>query len=132
MGGQTALNVAMKLSENGVLEKYGVELIGAKARAIKVAEDRARVWRRDAAHRPQGRRRGASPNTWDEALAIAEFTGFPAIIRPSFTLGGSGGGIAYNREEYEDDRPARAGRVADEPGADRALACSAGRSSSSR
>ncbi len=100
MGGQTALNVAMKLSERGVLAKHGVELIGAKARAIKMAEDRKEFG--DAMLRiglkcPEGR----IATTWDEALEIAEFTGYPAIIRPAFTLGGSGGGIAYNREEYE-------------------------------
>src|SRR5688500_16539759 len=101
MGGQTALNVAMKLSESGVLEKYGVELIGAKARAIKVAEDREEfgyAMERIGLKVPQGR----IARTWEEAQAIAEFTGYPAIIRPSFTLGGAGGGIAYNREEYED------------------------------
>jgi carbamoyl-phosphate synthase large subunit len=101
MGGQTALNVAMKLAENGVLEKYGVELIGAKARAIKVAEDReefGKAMEEIGLKVPQGR----IARTWEEAQAIAEFTGYPAIIRPSFTLGGAGGGVAYNREEYED------------------------------
>ena len=101
MGGQTALNVAMKLSESGVLEKYGVELIGAKARAIKVAEDREQfgyAMERIGLKVPQGR----IARTWEEAQVIAEFTGYPAIIRPSFTLGGAGGGVAYNREEYED------------------------------
>ncbi|HEX5832080.1 MAG TPA: carbamoyl-phosphate synthase large subunit, partial [Gemmatimonadaceae bacterium] len=100
MGGQTALNVALALAESGVLARYGVELIGAKERAIKVAEDRklfAEAMQRIGLAVPQGR----IATTWDEALSIAEFTGFPAIIRPSFTLGGSGGGIAYNREEYE-------------------------------
>ncbi|HET6681275.1 MAG TPA: carbamoyl-phosphate synthase large subunit [Gemmatimonadaceae bacterium] len=100
MGGQTALNVAMALSEEGVLDRYGVELIGAKHRAIKVAEDRAEfaeAMRRIGLRVPEGR----IANSWDDALGIAEFTGFPAIIRPSFTLGGSGGGVAYNREEYE-------------------------------
>jgi carbamoyl-phosphate synthase large subunit len=100
MGGQTALNVAMKLSERGVLAKYGVELIGAKARAIKMAEDRQEFG--DAMQRiglrcPEGR----IATTWEDALEVADFTGYPAIIRPAFTLGGSGGGIAYNREEYE-------------------------------
>src|SRR5688500_11189958 len=101
MGGQTALNVAMKLSENGVLEKYGVELIGAKARSIKMAEDREEftaAMGRIGLKVPQGR----IARTWEDAQAIAEFTGYPAIIRPSFTLGGAGGGVAYNREEYED------------------------------
>jgi len=101
MGGQTALNVAMRLSQTGVLDRYGVELIGAKARAIKVAEDREEfdaAMQRIGLQVPQGR----IARTWEEAVEIAEFTGYPAIIRPSFTLGGSGGGIAYNREEYEE------------------------------
>ncbi|MHB1222592.1 MAG: carbamoyl-phosphate synthase large subunit [Gemmatimonadaceae bacterium] len=100
MGGQTALNVALALAENGVLERYGVELIGAKRRAIEVAEDRAQfaeAMGRIGLKVPQGR----IARTWDEAAEIVEFTGFPAIIRPSFTLGGTGGGVAYNREEYE-------------------------------
>ena len=101
MGGQTALNVAMKLYENGVLEKYGVQLIGADARAIAMAEDRGQF--KEAMDRiglasPQG----GIATSWDEALGLAEMVGFPAIIRPAFTLGGTGGGIAYNREEYED------------------------------
>src|SRR5215211_5872556 len=100
MGGQTALNVAMKLAETGVLERHGVELIGAKARAIKVAEDRAEF--AQAMHRIGLQvAQGKIAHTWDEALAISDFVGFPAIIRPSFTLGGSGGGVAYNRDEYE-------------------------------
>ncbi len=100
MGGQTALNVAMALHERGVLSKHGVELIGANARAIAVAEDRklfAEAMARIGLKCPEGR----IATTWDQALEIAEWTGFPAIIRPAFTLGGSGGGIAYNREEYE-------------------------------
>src|SRR5689334_1202863 len=100
MGGQTALNVAMKLFERGVLQKHNVELIGANARAIKVAEDRAefaQAMQRIGLQVPQGK----IAHTWDEALSISEFVGYPAIIRPSFTLGGSGGGVAYNREEYE-------------------------------
>src|SRR5689334_14503082 len=100
MGGQTALNVAMKLYENGVLEKYGVHLIGANARAIAMAEDRKlfkEAMERIGLECPQG----AIATTWDEALGIADMVGFPAIIRPAFTLGGTGGGIAYNRDEYE-------------------------------
>jgi carbamoyl-phosphate synthase large subunit len=101
MGGQTALNVAMKLYESGVLEKYGVQLIGADARAIAMAEDRgqfADAMRRIGLAVPQG----GIATTFDEALALAEMVGFPAIIRPAFTLGGTGGGIAYNREEFEE------------------------------
>ncbi len=100
MGGQTALNVAMKLHENGVLEKYGVQLIGADSRAIAMAEDRgqfADAMRRIGLAVPQG----GIATTFDEALALVEMVDFPAIIRPAFTLGGTGGGIAYNREEYE-------------------------------
>jgi carbamoyl-phosphate synthase large subunit len=100
MGGQTALNVAMALHERGVLAKYNVELIGADARAIKLAEDREQF--ADAMRRiGQRMARGGIARSWDEALAIISDVGFPAIIRPSFTLGGSGGGVAYNREEYE-------------------------------
>ncbi|HKS07399.1 MAG TPA: carbamoyl-phosphate synthase large subunit [Gemmatimonadaceae bacterium] len=100
MGGQTALNVSLALYESGVLARHNVELIGANARAIKVAEDRklfGEAMERIGLKCPQGR----IATTWDDALEIADFTGFPAIIRPAFTLGGSGGGIAYNIEEYE-------------------------------
>jgi carbamoyl-phosphate synthase large subunit len=100
MGGQTALNTALALSERGVLERYGVELIGANARAIKVAEDRemfADAMRKIGLAVPQG----GIARTWDDAERIVETTGFPAIVRPSFTLGGTGGGIAYNRDEFE-------------------------------
>ncbi len=100
MGGQTALNVAMALAERGVLEKYGVELIGADARAIKLAEDReqfAETIRRIGLKVPIG----GIARSWEDAVGLIDRVGFPAIIRPSFTLGGTGGGIAYNREEYE-------------------------------
>jgi carbamoyl-phosphate synthase large subunit len=99
MGGQTALNVALELHDKGVLERYGVELIGADARAIRMAEDReefAEAMARIGLAVPTG---GYARNL-DEALVIVEETGYPAIIRPSFTLGGSGGGIAYNLEEF--------------------------------
>jgi carbamoyl-phosphate synthase large subunit len=100
MGGQTALNLAMELHENGVLEKYGVELIGANQRSIAMAEDRELFT--EAMHRiglqvPPG----GFANSMEEAWALVEETGYPAIIRPSFTMGGTGGGIAYNREEFE-------------------------------
>ena len=98
MGGQTALNVALALADAGVLERNGVELIGADARAIRLAEDRElfadAMKRIGLAVAP-----GGIARTWDEALALAPMVGFPAIIRPSFTLGGTGGGVAYNREE---------------------------------
>jgi carbamoyl-phosphate synthase large subunit len=100
MGGQTALNVAMKLYESGVLAKHNVQLIGADARAIKMAEDRgefADAMRRIGLAVPVG----GIATSFDEALGLVELVGFPAIIRPAFTLGGTGGGIAYNRDEYE-------------------------------
>ncbi|MFB2538741.1 MULTISPECIES: carbamoyl-phosphate synthase large subunit [unclassified Acinetobacter] len=99
MGGQTALNCALALDEHGVLEKYGVELIGATKDAIEKAEDRKLF---DQAMRKIGLEcpRAAVAETMDEALEIQARFGFPVIIRPSFTMGGSGGGIAYNREEF--------------------------------
>ena len=119
MGGQTALNVAMALSERGILEKHGVELIGAKAPAIALAEDRkqfgeamARIGLEVAA--------GGIAESYDEAEAIVARTGFPSIIRPSFTLGGTGGGIAYNREEFEKIVRNGLDLVADASGARRA------------
>jgi carbamoyl-phosphate synthase large subunit len=101
MGGQTALNVAMALYRDGTLEQYGVELIGASERAIRIAEDReefATAMRRIGLATPQGR----VIRSIEEAREAVERTGYPAICRPSFTLGGTGGGIAYNREEYEE------------------------------
>src|ERR1700681_3346174 len=101
MGGQTALNVAMKLAESGVLERYSVELIGADARAIAMAEDRklfSEAMKRIGLATPPG----GIATTLDEAFDILETTAFPAIIRPAFTLGGTGGGIAYNRQEFEE------------------------------
>ena len=101
MGGQTALNVAMALSERGVLDRYNVELIGADARAIQLAEDRelfANAMRRIGLSVA----RGGIARTWDDAEALIPVVDFPAIIRPSFTLGGTGGGVAFNRDEYED------------------------------
>ncbi|MEO8335796.1 MAG: carbamoyl-phosphate synthase large subunit [bacterium] len=101
MGGQTALNIAMALAENGVLAKHGVELIGASARAIGIAEDRKQFG--EAMERiGLGCAQGGIANTFDEAVALLDVTGFPSIVRPSFTLGGTGGGIAYNREEFEE------------------------------
>jgi carbamoyl-phosphate synthase large subunit len=100
MGGQTALNVAMALQRDGTLERYGVELIGANERAIRLAEDRdefAQAMRRIGLGTPQGR----TVRNVEEALQAVEASGYPAILRPSFTLGGTGGGIAYNREEFE-------------------------------
>ncbi|HRP09318.1 MAG TPA: carbamoyl phosphate synthase large subunit, partial [Gemmatimonadales bacterium] len=99
MGGQTALNVAMALVKDGTLEKYGVELIGANERAIRIAEDRAefaQAMKRIGLATPAG----SVVTTVEEGLAAVEATGYPAILRPSFTLGGTGGGIAYNRDEF--------------------------------
>jgi carbamoyl-phosphate synthase large subunit len=100
MGGQTALNCALKLDEMGVLAEYGVEMIGAKADAIDKAENRNRF--REAMDRIglESARSGTAHNI-EEAHKVLEHTGLPAIIRPSFTLGGTGGGIAYNRGEFE-------------------------------
>ena len=98
MGGQTALNVAMALHQEGILDRFGVELIGAGERAIRVAEDRKEfgaAMSRIALQVPTGR----VVTTVDEAAAAVEKIEYPAIIRPSFTLGGTGGGVAYNREE---------------------------------
>ncbi len=100
LGGQTALNTAVSVAEMGILEKYGVELIGAKLPAIKKAEDRTLF---KAAMEKIGLavpRSGLAHNR-QEAMEVVKDIGFPAIIRPSFTLGGTGGGIAYNMEEYE-------------------------------
>ena len=101
MGGQTALNVAMALHESGALAKYGVELIGANARAIRMAEDReafADAMRRIGLRVPVG----GFARSVEEAGGIVETTAYPAIVRPSYTLGGTGGGIAYNRAELEE------------------------------
>jgi carbamoyl-phosphate synthase large subunit len=99
VGGQTALNLAVELAESGILDKYKVELIGAPLRAIKVAEDR--LWFKDAC-RKVGLDVPASAlvNNIPEALKLADQLGYPVVIRPSFTLGGTGGSIAYNREEF--------------------------------
>src|SRR5277367_2829940 len=100
MGGQTALNTAMKLFSNGALERHGVELIGAKADVIDRAEDRLKF--RDAmAEIGIESPRSAIAHSMDEARSALAMTGLPAVIRPSFTLGGTGGGIAFNKEEFE-------------------------------
>ncbi len=101
MGGQTALNMAVSLAESGVLQKYGVELIGAKLEAIKKAEDRE-LFQKSMQKIGLETPRGVFVKSLNEALKIVEVTGFPAIIRPSFTLGGTGGGIAYNIEEFKE------------------------------
>jgi len=101
MGGQTALNCALDLADHGVLEKYGVELIGAKREAIRMAEDRE-LFRVAMGEIGLECPKAAVAHTLEEALEIQTRVGYPTIIRPSFTLGGSGGGIAYNREELVD------------------------------
>jgi len=99
MGGQTALNTALDLVKHGVLEKHGVELIGASREAIDTAEDRE-LFRRAMIEIGLEVPRSLIAHTMDEAMAVQAEIGFPTIIRPSFTLGGSGGGIAYNQEEF--------------------------------
>ncbi|MFQ5702490.1 MAG: carbamoyl-phosphate synthase large subunit [Gemmatimonadales bacterium] len=101
MGGQTGLNVAMALANDGTLERLGVELIGADQRAIRLAEDRqefAAAMERIGLAVP----RGSVIRSLEHAMEAIEAVGYPAILRPSYTLGGTGGGVAYNREEYED------------------------------
>jgi carbamoyl-phosphate synthase large subunit len=101
VGGQTALNLAVALAEDGTLDKYGVELIGAKLDAIQVAEDR-KLFKRAMEEIGLDMPRSGIVRSMDEARELIKEVGFPAIIRPSFTLGGTGGGIAYNAEEYEE------------------------------
>ena len=99
MGGQTALNCALDLDKHGVLKKYNVELIGASKEAIDKAEDRLKF--KDAMTKiGLGSAKSAIAHSMEEALQVQPSIGYPAIIRPSFTMGGSGGGIAYNREEF--------------------------------
>src|SRR5919205_3104366 len=99
VGGQTALNLAVALHEAGVLAEWDVELIGASVQAVKIAEDRE-LFKQAMVEVGLPVARSGVAHSFDEALAITKTTGFPAIIRPSFTLGGTGGGIAYNVEEF--------------------------------
>jgi carbamoyl-phosphate synthase large subunit len=101
VGGQTALNLAIALSDAGVLQEYGVEMIGANRDAIKVAENRL-LFKQAMDEAGLEMPRGGFAKSWDEAKEIVVDTGYPAIIRPSFTLGGTGGGTAYNPEEFEE------------------------------
>ncbi|MGD0884753.1 MAG: carbamoyl-phosphate synthase large subunit [Thermodesulfovibrionales bacterium] len=101
MGGQTALNLAVELAETGILERYGVELIGAKLHAIKKAEDRE-LFKKAMEGIGIEVPKSSYVGSVEEGIEAIEQIGFPAILRPSFTLGGTGGGIAYNREEYAD------------------------------
>ena len=100
MGGQTALNTALDLAREGVLERFGVEMIGATKRSIDMAEDRE-LFRRAMTEIGLATPRARIAHSMEEALAVQAEIGYPTVIRPSFTLGGSGGGIAYNREEFE-------------------------------
>jgi carbamoyl-phosphate synthase large subunit len=99
MGGQTALNCALDLAKHGVLEKYKVEMIGASRDAIDMAEDREK-FKQAMTRIGLASARSAIAHSMEEALQVQLAMGFPTIIRPSFTMGGSGGGIAYNREEF--------------------------------
>ena len=99
MGGQTALNCALDLAKHGVLEKYNVEMIGASREAIDKAEDREK-FKQAMTRIGLASARSAIAHSMEEALQVQQVMGFPTIIRPSFTMGGSGGGIAYNREEF--------------------------------
>jgi len=101
VGGQTALNLAIALSDSGILEECGVEIIGANRQAIKVAEDRM-LFKQAMDEAGLAMPQGGFARSWDEAQKLVEQTGYPAIIRPSFTLGGTGGGTAYNPEEFEE------------------------------
>ncbi|MGH8712309.1 MAG: carbamoyl-phosphate synthase large subunit, partial [Burkholderiales bacterium] len=99
MGGQTALNCALDLARHGVLEKYGVEMIGASREAIDKAEDREK-FKLAMTKIGLASPRSTIAHSVEEALQVQAMVGFPTVIRPSFTLGGTGGGIAYNREEF--------------------------------
>src|ERR1044071_3093123 len=101
VGGQTALNLAIALEDAGVLQEYNVEMIGANRDAIKVAENRL-LFKQAMDEAGLEMPRGGFAKSWDEAQQIVTTTGYPSIIRPSFTLGGTGGGIAYNPEEFEE------------------------------
>ncbi|HZI50910.1 MAG TPA: carbamoyl-phosphate synthase large subunit, partial [Terriglobia bacterium] len=101
VGGQTALNIAVELAEAGVLDTYGVEMIGAKAKAVKMAEDRL-LFKQAMKEIGLETPRSEVVGDMQTARRAVEIIGFPAVIRPSFTLGGTGGGIAYNNEEYEE------------------------------
>ena len=100
VGGQTALNLAIALADSGILEECGVEMIGAKREAIRVAEDRM-LFKQAMDEVGLQMPRGGFAKSWQEAEETVAHTGYPAIIRPSFTLGGTGGGTAYNPEEFE-------------------------------
>jgi carbamoyl-phosphate synthase large subunit len=112
VGGQTGLNLAMKLVESGVLDRYGVQLIGASPRAIALAEDRE-LFKRAMINAGLRVPLGETVSTVDQALDVAARIGYPVLVRPSFTLGGSGGGVAYNEAQLREiaDRGLRASPV---------------------
>ncbi|MCL6542035.1 MAG: carbamoyl-phosphate synthase large subunit [Roseiflexus sp.] len=112
VGGQTGLNLAMKLAESGVLDRYGVQLIGASPRAIALAEDRE-LFKRAMINAGLRVPLGETVSTVDQALDVAARIGYPVLVRPSFTLGGSGGGVAYNEAQLREiaDRGLRASPV---------------------
>src|SRR5690606_21831729 len=101
LGGQTGLNLAMDLEKHGVLEKYGVEMIGANAKVIAKAEDRE-LFKQAMLKIGLDIARGRTVKSFEEAREALVEIGLPCVIRPSFTLGGSGGGFAYNREEFDE------------------------------
>jgi carbamoyl-phosphate synthase large subunit len=101
VGGQTGLNLSVELYEKGILDQFGVKLIGANINAIKVGEDRE-LFKKAMDEVGIVSPKGGLAHTWEEAQKIVEETAYPAIVRPSFTLGGTGGGIAYNPEEFEE------------------------------
>jgi carbamoyl-phosphate synthase large subunit len=101
VGGQTGLNLSVELYEKGILDKYGVKLIGANVEAIKVGEDRE-LFKKAMDEIGVPSAKGGFAHTWEEARSIVEDIGYPAIVRPAFTLGGTGGGTAYNPEEFEE------------------------------
>ena len=99
MGGQTGLNTALAVADMGVLETFGVELIGANRAAIEMAEDR-KLFREAMDRLGIENPKATIANNMDECMAAIDFVGLPAIIRPAYTLGGTGGGVAYNRDDY--------------------------------
>ena len=131
VGGQTGLNLAMELHRAGVLDQYGVRLIGADPIAIDLAEDREQ-FKNAMIEIGVGVAESGVATTLAEAEDILVRVGLPSIIRPSFTLGGAGGGVAWNIDEFRKIVADGLDGFADRPGARRAERCSAGRSSSSR
>ena len=119
LGGQTALNLAKALHEDGTLERYGVELIGANYEAIDRAEDRELLPRDDDRDGPARCRAARSRRPSTRRSRAPSEIGLPAIVRPAFTLGGRGGGIARDEDEFARDLRARARRLADRPDPDR-------------